>query len=684
MNIRIVNIKLDKNKWIVFALLFTVHCSLFTSPARAQIGTWRNFLAYSDIQQIEAAGQELFVMASNGLYQYNKQDQSIYNYDKVNGLSDVTINHIRWCQQAKRLVVIYDNSNIDLVETDHTVTNISDIYHKSLTGGKTVHNVTVRNQYAYLATDYGVSKVDVKKAEITESYMLGFAVSAIAFDDTNIYVQSPAKGLWTCPLTKNLIDPANWTQTATAPSFDQDLTAYNEHIALVKTLQPIGPKTNLFGWLRYYKDKLWTAVGDYNTDAPIQVYAGDNQWQIYQSDGVSDVTGVSYQGPFCFDIDPLSSDDHVFAGTRNGLYEYRNGKFVAFYNSSNSPIEAYDGTNLEYELVTGVKFDTSGNLWILNSSAPSTSLIRYTNGTFTKLNEPVLMKLNNTSITRSNGELGKMMIDSKGKMWFTNNNWFLPALYQYDMQTDEITAYETFTNQDGVKVVLTYGVRCVTEDHDHNIWIGTDNGLLMLERSQIDQQGTVFTQVKVPRNDGTDLADYLLAGLDIRCITVDGAGRKWIGTSGNGVYLISTDNMEQLQHFTTENSPLLSDIVKAVAINPSSGEVFFGTEKGLCSFVSDATEAATEMTKDNVWAYPNPVTPDYTGPITITGLTMDADVKILAANGALIHQGRSNGGTYTWDGCDLEGRRVASGVYMVATATSSGEKGTVCKIAIVR
>jgi len=277
-----------------------------------------------------------------------------------------------------------------------------------------------------------------------------------------------------------------------------------------------------------------------------------------------------------------------------------------------------------------------------------------------------------------------MMIDSKGKMWFTNNNWFLPALYQYDIQTDEITAYETFTNQDGVKVVLTYGVRCVTEDLDHNIWIGTDNGLLMLERSQIDQQGTVFTQVKVPRNDGTDLADYLLAGLDIRCITVDGAGRKWIGTSGNGVYLISTDNMEQLQHFTTENSPLLSDIVKAVAINPSSGEVFFGTEKGLCSFVSDATEAATEMTKDNVWAYPNPVTPDYTGPITITGLTMDADVKILAANGALIHQGRSNGGTYTWDGCDREGRRVASGVYMVATATSSGEKGTVCKIAIVR
>jgi flagellar hook assembly protein FlgD len=111
--------------------------------------------------------------------------------------------------------------------------------------------------------------------------------------------------------------------------------------------------------------------------------------------------------------------------------------------------------------------------------------------------------------------------------------------------------------------------------------------------------------------------------------------------------------------------------------------VFFGTDNGLCSYISDATQSNTEMTSDNVWAYPNPVEPNYTGPITITGLTLNADVKILSANGAIINEGRSNGGTYTWDGCDQKGRRVASGVYMVATATSDGKKGTVCKIAII-
>jgi hypothetical protein len=205
----------------------------------------------------------------------------------------------------------------------------------------------------------------------------------------------------------------------------------------------------------------------------------------------------------------------------------------------------------------------------------------------------------------------------------------------------------------------------------------------MIEKNSILSGEAPLIQVKVPRNDGTNFADYLLSGNNITSIAIDGAGRKWFGTNGNGAYLISADNMTQLQQFTTENSKLLSNSIMSIAINQKTGEVFFGTDKGLCSYISDATETNTEMTSDNVWAYPNPVEPGYTGPITITGLTLDADIKILSANGALVNEGRSNGGTYTWDGCDKKGRRVTSGVYMVVTATNKGEKGTVCKIAII-
>ena len=626
---------------IVQCSLFNVHCLM------AQIGTWRNYLAYSDIQQIRAAGSDnLFVLASNGLYQYNKTDQSIITYDKTNGLSDTYITNIGWCPQAKRLIVVYQNSNIDLIDLKGNVTNISDLYNKLMTGDKTVSSIRIDGIYAYLVCGFGIVKVNMQRAEIADSYM-----------------------------------PNHPEYPTSLPA--EDNSDYDKYIDIVKTLKPGGPEYNQFGFMRFHNGKLYTCNGDFNHSNGIQILK-DNQWDIYQHEGINEVTGVSYQGAFCLDIDPLD-DNHIIAGSRNGLYEFRNGKFEKYYDNSNSPIEPFDGVNKEYQIVTGTKFSQDGIIWILNSSAPTTALVKYSNGLFTKLSHSELMKLNRGATSnKSNAELSQIIIDSKGKMWFVNNNWVTPALYQYDMENDKIIAYESFVNQDGTSLTVQDGVRCVVEDLEHNMWVGTNSGPVMLERSEIENNGNTFTQVKVPRNDGTNYADYLLAGIDVSSIAIDGGNRKWIGTYNNGVYLISADNMTQVQHFTTDNSPLLSNSILSIAINPTSGEVFFGTSNGLCSYVSDATETNTEMTSDNVWAYPNPVEPGYTGPITITGLTLNADVKILTANGAIVNEGHSNGGTYVWDGCDQKGRRVASGIYMVATATSKGEKGTVCKIAIVR
>lgn len=665
-------------KFFVVLILSIVNCQL----SMAQIGSWRNYLAYHNVQQIQAAGNELFVMASNDLYQYNKKDQSIYTYDKTNGLSDTYITNIRWCKQAKRLVVIYQNSNIDLIETSGKVTNISDIYSKSITGGKTIYNAIINGVYAYLACEFGVVKLNVKDADISETYMLGFPVTAIAFEGNNIYVQSSNKGVWTANMQKNLIDPSNWTQTETYPSFADDLTDYNENIDIVKTLSPGGPKHNNFEFTKFYNGKLYATNGNNETGTAIQVL-NNNEWTIFQDDGISDITGLSYPGAYCLEIDP-SDEKHVFAGGRNGLYEFLNGKFVKLYNSDNSPFEPYNGKNKEYVLITGVKYDSSGNLWIMNSQAPTTSMVKFANNAFTKYNHAEIMKLNDAGFTnKSNGDLSELMIDSRGLMWFVNSNWYDPAIYCYDFASDKIIAYENFTNQDGTNYTYCYPYH-VTEDLNGNMWIATNRGPFMIKSEDVGQNTNTLYQEKVPRNDGTNLADYLLAGLHINCIAVDGAGRKWFATNGTGVFLISADNMTQLQHFTTENSSILSDNINYISINNQTGEVFFATDKGLCSYISDATEAATEMDKETVWAYPNPVTPDYTGPITIVGLTLNADVKILAPNGALVYEGRSNGGTFTWNGCDKEGRRVSSGIYMVATATKDGNKGTVCKIAVVR
>ena len=628
-------------KIIIVLLLSIVNCQLST----AQIGTWRNYLAYHDIQQIQGAGDEIFVLASNGLYQYNQNDHSIITYDRVNGLSDTNITHIRWCPKAKRLVAVYKNSNIDLIETNGNIINISDLYTKVMTGDKTVNSIRIDGVYAYLVCGFGIVKVNVQRAEIADSYT-----------------------------------PNHPDYPKSLP--EEDNSDYEKYIDIVKTLNPGGPHHNYFGFMRFYNNKLYTCNGDYEHGVPIQVY-DNNEWDIYQYEDISQTTGVSYVGSFCFDIDPKNTE-HVFAGARNGLYEFLNGKFVKFYNSDNSPIESYNAKSKNYQMVSGVKFDYNGDLWLLNSQAPTASLMKLSDGEFTKYNKKELMKLNDGGFTnKSNGELSNMIIDSRNLMWFVNNNYKLPAFYQYDIDNDNIKAYESFVNQDGTTINRIYSVSCIVEDMENNMWIGTEQGPFMLEKNEILNNGTTLTQVKVPRNDGTNYADYLLSGVNISAIAIDGGGRKWFATKGNGVYLISADNLTQLQHFTSENSPLLSNDIHSVAINLSTGEVYFGTENGLCSYISDATQTNTEMTSDNVWAYPNPVEPGYTGPITITGLTLNADVKILSANGAIVNKGRSNGGTFVWDGCDQKGRRVASGIYMVATATNTGEKGTVCKIAII-
>ena len=326
---------------------------------------------------------------------------------------------------------------------------------------------------------------------------------------------------------------------------------------------------------------------------------------------------------------------------------------------------------------------------MLNCQAPTQSIIELTaDGEWVSHAKESLMQVEtamNDGTTNMNSLAGMkgLMTDSRGLLWFVNDNYIVPSFYAYQPETDALATFIPEVNQNGTAFSSIYNIRCIAEDIDGNIWVGTNTGPIMLEASQITSDNPVFTQVIVPRNDGTNYGDYLLSGLDITAIAVDGAGRKWFGTSGSGVYLVSEDNMTQVEHFTTDNSPLLSDNIQSIAINGTTGEVFIGTTAGLCSYVSDATTPTDEMTKDNVYAYPNPVRPGYTGLITVTGLTLNADVKITTSNGVLVAEGRSTGGTFTWDGCDLDGRRVASGVYMVQTATSSGDSGTVCKIAIV-
>ena len=668
-------------KKALIALITLVSIALNITAA---IGDWKIYMSYSEPQQIQETGNYLFVQASNSLYLYNKNDQSIQTFDKTTGMSDVVVTNISWNQQAKRLVIVYDNANIDLMDLNGNIVNIPDLYNKTMSVDKTVNSITHSGKYAYLATNFGGIKIDVDRAKITESYILDFGSRIIREGTTDLYLRSMDWKVYKCSKSSNTQDKANWQETKSWPgiSLDIDNSAYDNNIELVKTLNPDSPKYNYFGFLKLHDNKLYTCNGkgwDFGEPASIQIYDLDNnEWTTFENKSIEEKYGKKYKDIMTVDVDPRDSR-HIIAGNQMGLFEFYDGEQTKHWNNENSPIYSHYNVspgNKNYQIITSIIYDNEYNLWMINTGSSNSTLLK-----LTKDNNWIVPE---NAVKAEKSDFMKFMgFDSKGYLWMHNNVYGTAAAYRYDTKNETITEFSNFTNEDGISYSTNGGCRTLAEDKEGNIWMGLSVGLFVLTPEYQNDPTKGVYQIKVPRNDGTNLADYLLSGVDINTITVDNANRKWIGTNGNGIYVISSDNMVQEKHFTTTDSPLLSDIIHYITIDDNTGRVYIGTDKGLCSYQSEVTQTNEEMDTNNVWVYPNPVTPEYNGMINVTGLSFNSDVKITSSNGTLVAQGRSTGGSFSWDGKDLKGNRVASGVYMVNTAKNDGTKGTVCKIVIV-
>lgn len=666
------------------------------------VGTWQVYPSYANLTEISPAGDVCFALASGSLFAYNNTTAETTVFNKTTGLAGIDISHIAWSQQAKRLVVAYGDGNIDLVSASGDITNVPGLYLSETVSDKTVSHIYIDRQFAYMSIGVGVMKLDAKKGVIADTYQLGFAVDHSYVKDGYLYAVSKTQGTWRGLLTDNLLDKNRWQRVGGYAALTDDrlnvrdastglwwtrndagrLACYTLATDGTRTYKtegvlPEGPASNRFYRLYMHGGKLYSVAGFWAQERdgsyPGEVHVWDgSQWSEFEQP-TTEMIGHRYFDLLCMDFDP-KKEGHVMVGAKGGVYEFQDGKFIKHYGRQNSVLES--GVNSDnYTLVTSIRYDADGNLWLLNSMATSPIVQITKDGEWITYRHPEVdddYKWNLTSMFIS---------PTNGKMWFVNNYYQNTRLYAYDYRTETLNVVcgPNYINEDETPVIPN-NIHSVSEDREGNVWLSTSIGPLYLTPADV-QNGRV-TQHKVPRNDGTDLADYLLTNVEIRCVRADGANRKWIGTS-DGVFLLSADCNRLLQHFTTSNSSLLSNVVNDILVDANSNIVYFATDNGLCSYASDATLPVETMDKDNVYAYPNPVTPDYTGDVTIVGLSFDADVKIVTSNGALVNSGRSTGGTYRWNVRDQKGRRVASGVYMVETATQDGGKGVVCKIAIV-
>jgi hypothetical protein len=750
------------------------------SLAQVAMGGWSSHFAYNQTDEVEQSASKIFAVADGALFSVGKEDNSLETYSKIDGLNDFSISKIKYNETLGALLIAYEDGNIDLLSSDG-VSNIPDIKDKNVTASKIVNDILFVNEYAYVSNGIGIVVVNLKKKEITDTYivgnnstmvpiksvaMLGDSIYAVAA--TGMYVASASNkfladyGNWKyrsnipLPSTGNTqlvvfnnkiyllkssgavyssSDAVNWTlfdnsqtylgikvsdsnlllnaaksvvkynQSLVQESFSDTTTndvIYNSsqsaywiaadsaglvkvvNGAITETFRPEGPATNKIFTLQFQGTRLFALSGgpwdidDYSRPGAVMIYENSSWKNIIRKD-VYPYTQKNFFTLAKIGIDK-SDQTHFFVSTyHDGLYEFKNDLFAKLYDNTNSLLTNVSSKGVDYAL-HAVGYDNNNYLWMAQDLATNSILALKTDGTW--------ISNNYSKLTSHNYGFDDILVSGNNFKWFnaarSSQNGGLFVLNDNndpsDVDNHVSTFFSSVTDQDG-NVISINPVYCMARDSDDDVWIGGANGPIVFQNiANVFNSGYTVQRPKIPRNDGTDYADYLLTGQKIRAIVVDPANRKWIGTSGSGAYLMSSDGLTTIQHFTAENSPLLSDNVLCIAINSSTGEVFFGTDLGLVSYKSDASSGGADYS--NISVYPNPVRESYTGTITINGLMSNSTVKITDTNGNLIYQTKSNGGTATWNGQNTAGKRVNTGVYFIMGSNASESNTSDVKTAI--
>lgn len=433
-----------------------------------------------------------------------------------------------------------------------------------------------------------------------------------------------------------------------------------------------GPYTNNVADIRFEGDNFYVTGGTVdnawgNVYRPLQIFTGKgNKWNSKILYGSADRDAMRVIA------DPGDKDHYFVSSWGNGLYEFREGALQKNYNQYNSPLSSIRPGE-DYTRICGLAWDRSGNLWMTQSGVPGNLKALTPEGnwitTSLNLNVPVA---------------GDMVTDLNGYLWV-----ILPrghGLLVYDPAgTPANTADDRYLRlqvEDNEGRVMN-NLYSIASDLDGNIWVGTDTGPAVYYNPAKVFSGVLkASRIKIPRNDGSGLADYLLGTETVTTIAIDGGNRKWFGTMSSGAYLMSDDGKEQLVHFNSTNSPLLTDNLVKIAVNGENGEVWFGTSEGIVSFRGDATTGKEDYS--GVYVFPNPVREDFEGVVTVTGLVENSSVKITDVSGNLVYETTSLGGQVTWDLRNYKSVRVTTGVYLVFCTNEEGSLAGVTKMLVIR
>ena len=772
----------------LFILLFSVGALHLAAQEGVGIGQWRTHMPYQQVIDVEVLGDKVYAATDYELFVYDQEDNSLSILNKINSLSDIGIATIRCNPALDLLLVAYTNANIDLVDANGEVYNMSEIKDKTILGNKTINNVTFRDEFAYVACGFGIVVFDLKRQEVKDTYYIGqngdaVNVTDIAFYNGKIYAAT-TRGLYFADAeSANLANYTSWSldRTLIHPTLNYDqLEAFGGKLLLNHNGEVFNSDT-LFVYdgqrwtyfdpafvtrkreLRVCGDKLlmscYSNVNVYNAelqqetviyecggsllpnaallDSKGMYWIGDqmrgmirakNSWNYeeikpngpfsknvfelshcgkhvwiatgghdsnwaprYAKDGVCHFDGNwwtnlnRYTIPgiqesnihdfVCAATDPFDTAVTYVGTWGKGLLKFRSNELVERYDQTNSSLDVWT-MNHALVNISGLAFDSKGNLWVANTGANNLLSMMDRNGQWRSYN---------LGGTNSGIDLSILLVDQNDYKWILRRAGNDDKIIVFnDNGTPDNPADDQVVSlrcSEGHGGLSGAAVNCLAVDRNGYVWVGTDSGPCYFpDTDKIFQSASHDASVVlVPRNDGTDQVDALFTGIQVLSIAVDGNNNKWFGLE-SGVYEMSPDCKTQLLYFNTDNSPLFDNSVNTMTIN-DDGEVFFGTDQGVLSYRGTATPGG--QTNNEVTVYPNPVRPGFNGYVGIKGVVEDALVRIATVDGAFVTQLLAEGGQAVWDCTTIDGQRVQPGIYLVFVSTRRGEERYVAKILVM-
>lgn len=770
-------------------LIVTLLGLLCLLKAHAELDLWQTWQMRRETTAVAASAQRLFAVANGSLYSTSlDRPDDVQLYDRASGLGDVDIKQIAWCAEAERLIIYYASGLIDLLSSQG-VEHLTALKEATQISQRDLYQIVVRGERAWLSGAFGVIQLDVRRARLEATYMMGQQVYGVAIDPEGELVSiASGQGIKQGRLADNLQDPSSWRDLAKAPSmpwrglgyhqgqligweatgglwrFDQEarqiaklpgvvrleqsgreLLLYGEQglWRLGQTLEPLrlgqerapehiygvagqieqrtlwlalgqagvaqlrleaehwqwqelpieleSPESNTFFAMRHAHGRLYAVSGGrganrFSTSGVIQIFDG-KRWRTIGAKTVEQQSGVRFADPI--DIIPHrdADPDHYYVATwGEGLYEMRGDRLVERFDTHNSALASAVTGTPGYTRVGSLCYDAKGNLWMAQGGGPGAKVapvVRLSaEGTWLGYDYPEVRETNSfhTHLALPNGT--KWLLDNH------RSEHGEGVLIYHDRGTDAIgddasAHYASLMEASGRSINFSK-LTAMALDRRGTLWLGSNIGYFSVANPQ--QPPTNASRPPIVSRPIGGVAPnlyYILDNVPISAIAVDPMNRKWMGTDGDGLYLISADGLQVLRHYRSDNSPLLDNHILSLAIDEQSGRLYVGTSYGLNSLETGTSLGEQSQTPQAI-AYPNPLRPEHIDGITLEGVPAGASIQVTDASGRLVHRGQSVDQIYRWDTYTTDGMRLPSGVYTIRIYAPTAGRPQLLRVSIIR